>query len=108
VSVENGHIFAFDGRSLPSNHRSQVCPATFTIAAHDGPVSALDVNPHIRGCLLSGGGDKLVKIWNINEINDKSNVSLATSRDLGIVSVSGSCGHSSTPCDLHESSPPND
>jgi len=48
-------------------------------------VSALDVNPHIRGCLVTGGTDKVVKVWNINEDGGQREVSLIISRDLGIV-----------------------
>ncbi|KAJ6461541.1 WD40-repeat-containing domain protein [Mycena vulgaris] len=67
VSLENG---------LPS-------PARFTLAAHDGPASALDVNPHIRGCLATGGNDKLVKVWNVLDAADGARgVSLVTSRAL--------------------------
>ena len=61
------------------------------LAAHDGAASALDVNPHIRGCLVTGGTDKMVKIWNVNDKTNsstaKKEVSLVTSRDLGVVSL---------------------
>ena len=78
----------FDARTLPSNV-SQPTPARFTLQAHDGEVSSLDVNPHIRGCIATGGTDKVVKIWNITEDADlnKRQVSLVTSRDLGVVRV---------------------
>ena len=41
----------------------------------------------MRGCLVTGGTDKLVKIWNVVDqgSSNKRNVSLVTSRDLGIV-----------------------
>lgn len=75
----------FDVRTMPSNIESP-CPARFTLSAHDGAASSIDVNPNIRGCLVTGGTDKLVKIWNVVEdANGKRNVSLVTSRDLGIV-----------------------
>ena len=50
-------------------------------------MSALDVNPHIRGCIATGGTDKVVKIWNVADDQDtgKRQVSLVTSRDLGVV-----------------------
>lgn len=78
----------FDARTLPSNMNSP-SPARFTLAAHDGAASALDVNPHIRGCLATGGTDKIVKVWNVIEDSDleKRQVSLVISRDLGVVSV---------------------
>jgi periodic tryptophan protein 1 len=76
----------FDVRTLPSN-LDQPSPARFTLSAHDGAVSSIDVNPHIRGCIVTGGTDKLVKVWNITdeEQTGKKNVSLVTSRDLGVV-----------------------
>ena len=50
----------------------------------------LVVNPYIQGCLVMGGTDKLMKVWNILS-NDKGEgakpeVSLVTSRDLRVVS----------------------
>ncbi|KAI0342698.1 transducin family protein/WD-40 repeat family protein [Trametopsis cervina] len=88
VSLENGIVLNFDARTLPSN-ASGPSPARFTLSAHDGEVSALDVNPHIRGCIATGGSDKMVKVWNINEDTDlnKRQVSLVTSRDLGVGKV---------------------
>ncbi|KZT19043.1 transducin family protein/WD-40 repeat family protein [Neolentinus lepideus HHB14362 ss-1] len=86
VSLEDGTVLNFDARSLAKS--STPAPARFTLAAHDGAVSALDVNPHIRGCIVTGGTDKMVKVWNINESNDgKAEVSLVTSRDLGVGKV---------------------
>ena len=86
VSLENGLVLNFDARTLPSD-LSSPSPARFTVAAHDGAVSALDVNPHIRGCIATGGTDKTVKVWNVAEDPDtgKRQVSLVTSRDLGVV-----------------------
>ena len=90
VSLENGIVLNFDARTLPSN-LNQASPSRFMLAAHDGAASALDVNPHIRGCLVTGGTDKMVKIWNVNDKtnsgNAKKEVSLVTSRDLGVVSL---------------------
>src|SRR5258706_2075675 len=84
VSLENGAVLNFDARNLPSDLNSP-SPARFTLQAHDGAVSALDVNPHIRGCLVTGGTDKVVKVWNISEDSSQRHVSLVISRDLGIV-----------------------
>ena len=86
VSLENGMVLNFDARTLPSALNTP-SPARFTLSAHDGAASALDVNPHIRGCIVTGGTDKLVKVWNINRDADlnKLQVSLVTSRDLGVV-----------------------
>lgn len=85
MSLENGLVLCHDARTLPSDTNSIARPL-FTLAAHDGAASALDVNPHIRGCIVTGGTDKLVKIWNITHGDTtKTEVSLVTSRDLGVV-----------------------
>ncbi|KAK7463457.1 rRNA-processing protein [Stygiomarasmius scandens] len=86
VSLENGLVLNFDVRTLPSN-LDQPSPARFTLSAHDGATSSIDVNPHIKGCLVTGGTDKLVKVWNVNETDGKQNVSLVSSRDLGVGKV---------------------
>ncbi|KIP11071.1 hypothetical protein PHLGIDRAFT_100387 [Phlebiopsis gigantea 11061_1 CR5-6] len=88
VSLENGIVLNFDARTLSSNV-STTSPARFTLSAHDGEVSSLDINPHIRGCIATGGTDKMVKIWNLAEDADsnKRQVSLVTSRDLGVGKV---------------------
>ncbi|KAF8907289.1 WD40-repeat-containing domain protein [Gymnopilus junonius] len=87
VSLENGLVLNFDVRALPSN-LDQPSPSRFTLQAHDGAVSSIDVNPHMRGCIATGGTDKLVKVWNVNdEENGKRSVSLVTSRDLGVGKV---------------------
>jgi periodic tryptophan protein 1 len=83
VSLENGLVLCYDARNL-----SEAAPRPkYTISAHDGPVSALDVNPHVRGCIATGGMDKLVKIWNVQEEEDtRREISMVTSQDLGVVS----------------------
>ncbi|KAI0648970.1 transducin family protein/WD-40 repeat family protein [Trametes meyenii] len=88
VSLENGLVLNFDARALPSD-LSAPSPSRFTLQAHDGAVSALDVNPHVRGILATGGTDKIVKVWNVTEDQDlgKRQVSLVTSRDLGVGKV---------------------
>jgi periodic tryptophan protein 1 len=62
--------------------------ALWTLAAHDGSVSALDINVHMRGCFVTGGVDKTVKIWNATEREQgKRDVGLVVSRDLGVGKV---------------------
>lgn len=90
MSLENGLILAYDSRTL-SNSKAGAAQPKYTLSAHDGAAAALDINPHIRGCIATGGMDKLVKIWNITdeetegEKGRKREISLATSRDLGLV-----------------------
>lgn len=90
VSLENGIVLNFDVRTLPSD-LDLPSPSRFMLAAHDGAASSLDVNPHIRGCIVTGGTDKMVKVWNITDrigsADGKKEVSLVTSRDLGVVSL---------------------
>jgi periodic tryptophan protein 1 len=64
-------------------------PARFTLSAHDGAVSALDVSPLLRGCICTGGTDKLVKVWNVDQTaGGKPAVSMVASRDMEVVSDS--------------------
>ncbi|KAF5382043.1 hypothetical protein D9615_004423 [Tricholomella constricta] len=88
VSLENGLVLNFDVRTLPSN-LDNPSSARFTLSAHDGAVASIDVNPHIKGCIVTGGTDKLVKVWNVVDESDggKRNVSLVASRDLGVGKV---------------------
>lgn len=79
----------FDARTLPTSLDSPA-PARFTLQAHDGAASSIDVNPHFRGCIVTGGTDKMVKVWNITDEElegSKRNVSMVTSRDLGVVRI---------------------
>ena len=94
-------ILAYDSRTLPSgatplkNGQGSLSTAQpkYTLSAHDGSASALDINPHIRGCIVTGGMDKNVKVWNVLDEESegvqgrKREISLVTSRDLGIVSL---------------------
>lgn len=85
VSLENGLVLNFDARTLRSD-LSDPPPSRFTVSAHDGAASALDINPHVRGVMVTGGTDKVVKVWNVAEDGDGTRgVSLVTSRDLGVV-----------------------
>ncbi|KDQ57139.1 hypothetical protein JAAARDRAFT_58614 [Jaapia argillacea MUCL 33604] len=87
VSLENGLILNFDARTLPTS-LSSPSPSLFTLSAHDGEASSLDINPHIRGCIVTGGTDKMVKVWNVvGGEGGKMGVSLVTSRDLGVGKV---------------------
>ncbi|KAI8895896.1 WD40-repeat-containing domain protein [Globomyces pollinis-pini] len=71
VSTEDGIVKCFDVRNPKSK-------ALFTLHAHDSAVSALDVNPHIPGCLVTGSADKQVKVWSLQDTKPKCLVS----RDL--------------------------
>ncbi|KAJ3837927.1 WD40-repeat-containing domain protein [Lentinula raphanica] len=105
VSLENGLVLNYDARTLsssPSSSPQKPTPARFTLQAHDGAASALDVSRHIKGCIVTGGSDKMVKMWNIEEaegVNEKNhlNVSLVQSRDLGVGKVFSTAFSPDTP-----------
>ncbi|KAK0530903.1 rRNA-processing protein [Tilletia horrida] len=92
VSLENGIVQAFDARTLSTSKPKASAPPTtsiFTLAAHDGGCTSLDISPHIPGCMVTGGMDKRVKIWNLEGLEDAqaasgkpSSVSLTLGRDL--------------------------
>ncbi|BGP30191.1 rRNA-processing protein [Rhodotorula toruloides] len=91
VSMENGCVQAFDSRMLavakePSS--VQRGKSLWTLAAHDSSVSSLDINPLVKGCIVTGGTDNMVKVWNVDEqAGGKRNISLVTARDLGVGKV---------------------
>lgn len=90
VSMEDGIVQAFDARMLTTD--GQGVQTVFTLSAHDGACTSLDVSPHVPGCMITGGTDKLVKLWNMDaesySTNDTStawrpsSISLVASRNL--------------------------
>ncbi|KZV96541.1 transducin family protein/WD-40 repeat family protein [Exidia glandulosa HHB12029] len=86
VSLDNGLVLAFDARTLPNNAESPA-PALWTLSAHDGPASAMDLSSVLRGVLVTGGADKIVKVWDIRKEGGKEVVSPVISRDLGVGKV---------------------
>ncbi|KAI8925486.1 WD40-repeat-containing domain protein [Entophlyctis helioformis] len=97
VSTEDGIVKAFDVR------KGAAKDTLFTLHAHDAAVSALDISSHIDGCIITGSGDKMVKIWSITD----NKPSCIVSRDVGwqglccafspdspyVVSIAGSKGN---------------
>ncbi|CAG8770225.1 13988_t:CDS:2, partial [Cetraspora pellucida] len=73
VSTESGLVLCFDTRN------SDKTTPVFTLHAHDASVTSLDVNRSVRGCLVTGSTDRMVKVWNIKDMKP----SIVTSRDLG-------------------------
>ena len=76
VSTEDGIVKCFDVKNGGPE-------AVFTLHAHDGAVSALDINPHLPGCLVTGSSDKNVKVWSLKD--DKPHC--IVSRDVGVGKV---------------------
>ncbi|XP_032869175.1 LOW QUALITY PROTEIN: GATOR complex protein WDR24-like [Amblyraja radiata] len=57
ATFENGNVQLWDMR------RPDRCERMFT--AHNGPVFSCDWHPDDRGCLVTGGRDKMVKVWEL-------------------------------------------
>lgn len=87
VALENGVVQGFDARRLSSTLTPDA--ALFTLVAHDGACTTLDVSPHIPGCLLTGGTDRQVKLWSVDDEHAERprSINLVTSRDLDVGKV---------------------
>ncbi|KAN0066000.1 rRNA-processing protein [Thecaphora frezii] len=89
VAMESGLVQAFDARALPSYGAGsgEAARATWTLNAHDGACTSLDISPHMAGCFITGGSDKTVKIWNLDSSSAAASINLVASRDLGVGKV---------------------
>ncbi|KAI8607871.1 WD40-repeat-containing domain protein [Chytriomyces sp. MP71] len=76
VSTEDGIVKCFDGRSPKA--------PVFTIHAHDGAVSALDISSRVDGLVVTGSTDKATKVWNTR---DSTAIKCLASRDLQVGKV---------------------
>lgn len=79
VTTEAGTVHYFDARNVPTSHNAPSKPV-WTLQAHDGAVSAFDVNPTVPGLLATGSDDKKVKLWNVEE----NKPSMVVSRNLEV------------------------
>ncbi|RIB07947.1 WD40-repeat-containing domain protein [Gigaspora rosea] len=77
VSTESGLVLCFDARNS-----DKIAPV-FTLHAHDAAVTSLDVNRLVKGCMITGSTDKMVKVWDIKDMKP----TIVTSRDLGVGKV---------------------
>jgi len=90
VTLDNGLIQSFDSRMLSpfsAAKKSDAPKPLWTLAAHDSSVSAFDISPIIPGLLISGGLDKMVKVWNLEDKSGSPTLSMVVSRDLGVGKV---------------------
>ncbi|WFD00976.1 rRNA-processing protein [Malassezia yamatoensis] len=87
VAMENGVVQGFDARKLSSTPSSD--DAQFTLVAHDSACTALDISPHIPGCFVTGGTDRQVKVWSMDdeETEKPRSINLVTARDLSVGKV---------------------
>ncbi|PKI82539.1 rRNA-processing protein [Malassezia vespertilionis] len=87
VALETGIVQGFDARQLGPTLTGDT--AQFTLVAHDGACTALDISPHIPGCLLTGGTDRQVKLWSVEDGDGGKprSVNLVTARDLDVGKV---------------------
>ncbi|OCT45048.1 putative WD repeat-containing protein C17D11.16 [Cladophialophora carrionii] len=80
VTTEAGTVHYFDARVVPSSHDKPSKPV-WTLQAHDGAVSAFDINPTVPGLLATGSDDKKVKLWNVQD--NKPNMVISRNLDVG-------------------------
>ncbi|KAJ3074512.1 hypothetical protein HDU98_011102 [Podochytrium sp. JEL0797] len=76
VSTEDGVVKCFDGRAPTA--------PLFTIHAHDGAVSGLDVSALVDGLIVTGSSDKATKIW---DTKDTTAIKCLASRDMQVGKV---------------------
>jgi periodic tryptophan protein 1 len=81
VTTESGTVHYYDARTIPSEEG--LSKPIWTLQAHDGAVSAFDINPTVPDFLATGSDDKQVKLWNVTE--NRPNMVVSRNLDVGRV-----------------------
>lgn len=67
VSLKNGTVVCFDVRTATSSDASVDQKPSFTLHAHDKPVSSISYNQAVPNLLATGSRDKTVKVWDLSD-----------------------------------------
>ncbi|KAI3848889.1 hypothetical protein MKX03_012021 [Papaver bracteatum] len=66
VSLEDGTVQGFDVRVSSSNPATACVEPSFTLHAHDKPVTSISYCPTAPKLLATGSTDKMVKLWDLS------------------------------------------
>lgn len=81
VTTEAGTVHYYDARIVPQTEGFS--KPVWTLQAHDGAVSAFDINPTVPEFIVTGSDDKKVKLWNVSD--NKPNMVVSRNLEVGRV-----------------------